>query len=146
MLLEQVKGIKPDLELQEEFDKVTEQINVILDEMALLIEAPGNAAFRLQGGEQGIGEPSISSPDNEMGDNRMPAPGQVQGGESMDEVLAAMDQVMKQMDAAKRGLGFVNKLSAGDSKNKNRSRVMGNMNRIRGNVRRIEKMLAAGMG
>lgn len=54
----------------------------------------------------------------------------------------ALDAVIKQMEAAKRGLGIVNKLKPGPDRAKHASRVMGNMNRIRAHIKRIEKALA----
>jgi len=128
MLLEHVKGITPDAELEAEFDALTEEVNKLLDQMKIITEAPMDmAADRLAGG----------APASDV-----PPPGSVEADGSMEEVMDAMDTVMKQMDAARRGLGLVNKLADSPSRTKNRSRVMGNMNRIRGNLRRIEKMLA----
>lgn len=132
MLLEHIKGTIPDAELETEYSVLAEQVNNLLDQMNLILEAPMDAiADRLAGGNPPHGNPS----------EPMPAPGQVNVEGGMDEILAAMEQVMKQMDAAKRGLGLVNKLGDSPSRTTNRSRVMGNMNRIRGNLQRIEKML-----
>jgi len=48
-----------------------------------------------------------------------------------------IEQAVKMLDAAKRGLGFVNKLPAGTEKVKHAQRVMGNLNKIRGFVNRL---------
>jgi len=138
MLLEHVKGITPDAELEAEYAELTEQTNKVLDKINLLLEAPLDGS-NMAGMEA---TPAGGQGSEPMSRERMPMPGQVQGGGSMEEVIAGMEQVMQQMDAAKRGLGLVNKLADGPSRTKNRSRIMGNMNRIRANVRRIEKMLA----
>ncbi len=148
MLLEQVKGIVPDAELNTEYEALSEHINLLLNQMNVILEAPfdGRAAAdsridnaSIPPGAMGSGE-DIHTSD---GGNKMPRPGQVDTGGSIEEVLSAMEQVTKQMDAAKRGLGLVNKLPPGESRGTNASRIMGNMNRIRANVRRIEKMLGS---
>ena len=136
MLLEHVKGIKPDTELEAEYQKLVEEANALIEKMeqiSIITEQPMAAmADRLSGEE--------AAP---MGGEKMPAPGAVETGGDMEEVMAAMETVMKQMEAARRGLGIVNKLADSPSRTRNRSRVMGNMNRIRANLRRIEKMLGA---
>lgn len=138
MLLEHVKSIMVDAELEAEYASLTEEVNKLFEQATLILEAPMDMAANRLAGEE------TPAP---MGDmpaaERMPAPGGVEaGGGSMEEVMTAMEQVMKQMEAARRGLGLVNKLPDSPSRTRNRSRVMGNMNRIRANVRRIEKMLA----
>lgn len=140
MLLENITAKSPDTELEAEYQELVEQTTVVLDQIKLLLEEPmGNSAVASR-----LSDPMPSAEDGVVNDPAapMPAPGQVapQGG-SMEEVISAMDQVMKQMEAAKRGLGLVNKLGDSPSRTQNRSRIMGNMNRIRANVRRIEKML-----
>lgn len=126
MLLEHIKGIKPDTELEAEYKKLLEKANKILNQLEMLTE-----------------DDMSSMSDRLAGQDAMPAPGQVapESG-NMADVMAAMDQVMRQMDAAKRGLGLVNKLGDSPSRTMNRSRVMGNLNRIRANLGRIEKMLS----
>jgi len=141
MLLENIKAKAPDAELEAEYAELVEQTTTILDQIKLLLEEPmGNAAVADR-----LSEPMPSAEDGVVNDppTRMPAPGQVAPEGGMEEIMAGMDQVMKQMEAAKRGLGLVNKLGDSPSRTKNRSRIMGNMNRIRANVRRIEKMLAS---
>ena len=54
-----------------------------------------------------------------------------------------LDVVIKQMEAAKRGLSIVSKLTPGEDRAKHASRVMTNMNKIRGNMRRIENSISA---
>ncbi len=136
MLLEHVKGVTIDTEIDAEYDKLNEQAKKLLDQMNMILEAPMDMMSDKLAGQD--------MPPQEMGDTeRMPAPGQVEAGGSMEEIMAAMEQVMKQMEAAKRGLGLVNKLGDSPSRTTNRSRLMGNMNRIRANLRRVEKMLAS---
>lgn len=140
MLLENIKAKTPDTELEAEYMELVEATDNILNHISILLEQPmGNmAADRLS-------EPMPTADDGVVNDPAapMPRPGQVapEAG-NMEEVMSAMDQVMKQMEAAKRGLGLVNKLGDSPSRTRNRSRIMSNMNRIRANVRRIEKMLS----
>jgi len=137
MLLEHVKSVKVDAELEAEYASLTEEVNKLFEQATLILEAPMDMAANRLAGEE-TPAPMGDEPTGE----RMPAPGGVEAGGSMEEVMTAMEQVMKQMEAARRGLGLVNKLADSPSRTMNRSRVMGNMNRIRANVRRIEKMLA----
>ncbi len=133
MLLEHVKGITPDTELEAEYNNLVEQTNRILSQLSTIMEAPQMAEIgdRLAGG-QAPHEAAAATP----------APGNVQGGEDVGDALNALDTVMQQLDAAKRGLGLVNKLADSPSRTRNRSRVMGNLNKIRGNLRRVEKMIS----
>lgn len=140
MLLENITAKAPDTELEAEYAELVEQTTNILDQIKILLEEPmGNAAVADR-----LSEPMPSAEDGVVNDPAVPPPGQVAPGEgaSMEDVVAAMDQVMRQMEAAKRALGLVNKLGDSPSRTKNRSRIMSNMNRIRANVRRIEKMLS----
>ena len=59
-----------------------------------------------------------------------------------DDLMDQLNEISQRFEAAKRGLGLVNKLSKGPSKTKHTSRIMGNMNRIRGMLRRVEQKLA----
>lgn len=60
-----------------------------------------------------------------------------------DELAAKLVKAQEKLAAAKKGLGIVNKLSAGDSKVKHAKRVMANVNRLRAEVQRLKKMLAS---
>lgn len=142
MLLEHVKNIFPDAELNTEYSALTEQMNILLDHMNMILEAPmDQMSDRLSGATQGTGQ---DVPPSQGGAPMQGGPGQITAGDgSMDEIMTAMEQVTKQMEAAKRGMGLINKLGDSPFRTKNRSRMMGHMNRIRGNLRRIEKMLAA---
>ena len=64
------------------------------------------------------------------------------GNDLSVSTLDSLDEISKRFDAAKRGLGLVNKLSPGPSKKKHASRILGNLNRIRGLLRRVENQLA----
>lgn len=66
----------------------------------------------------------------------------VEGDFHVDQTMKDMEDVSKRFEAARRGLGLVNKLQAGPSKKKHGARVLGNLNRIRGLLRRLEKQLA----
>jgi hypothetical protein len=50
--------------------------------------------------------------------------------------------IQTQFNAAKRGLGIVNKLPYGEDKVKHAKRVMTNLNRIRGLLRQLENEMA----
>ena len=79
---------------------------------------------------------------NEFADFLPPRPGQATPmSSSPEDIAAAMDRVITQMEAAKRALGLTNKLSAGKDRKQHRARIMSNMNKIRANLGRIEKML-----
>lgn len=138
MLLEHVKSVTVDEELEAEYIALVEEMDSVINQMKMILEAPMDAATDRLAGED---QPAPMADD--MQDGQMPAPGKVEGGNTMDDVMAAMDTVMQQMEAAKRGLGLVNKLADSPARTTNRSRVMGNMNRIRANIRRIEKMLSS---
>jgi len=126
MLLEHVKGITPDAELEAEYAAISEQVTTLLDQLNTLLETPMDA----MGSRMADRQP------------QRPAPGGVEGGQDVGDALSALDTVMTQLDAAKRGLGLVNKLGDSPSRTRNRSRVMGNLNKIRGNLRRVEKMIS----
>lgn len=71
-----------------------------------------------------------------------PRPGQATPSSSSEnDIMIAMDRVMRQMEAAKRALGLTNKLEPGPSRKEHRARIMSNMNKIRANLKRIEQML-----
>lgn len=53
-----------------------------------------------------------------------------------------LDKINQMFNAARKGLGLVNKLPYGDSKLKHTRRVMGNLNRIRGSLRRLESQMS----
>ena len=57
-----------------------------------------------------------------------------------DMLAKMLEDTMKRMDAARRGLGLANKLT-GPTKKKHLSRIMSNMNRIRANIRKAEKII-----
>lgn len=138
MLLEHIKGTSTDAELEAEYIKLAEETNKLLDQMNVVLEVMdwGGIADRLAGEK-----PAMQ--DEMPQDEKMPRPGQVDPGEDMEKTMSAMEQVIKQMKAAKRGMGLVNKLGSSSSRTMNKSRVMGNMNKIRANLRRVEKMLVA---
>lgn len=62
----------------------------------------------------------------------------------MSDLSAAFDEAAKRLDAAKRGLGLVNKLPPGDQRTENRRRIMANLNRLRALIARITKEADAG--
>lgn len=121
MLLEQVKNISDtDEELAKEMDLLTEQFLELVDRL----EEDMNQFAQ---GRTGAPEPGTTD----------------QGvGTEPDDIIAALDQAIKQMDAAKRGMGILNKMGDSSFRTKNKSRVLGNMNKIRGSLQRVDKMLA----
>jgi len=126
MLLEHVKNVNViDEELEAEYAALEEGFNSIV--------AQFNEDFGMV--------------DNS--DMRMPAPGQADRGagegefDQPEDLVSAMEVIVKQMAAAKRGMAIINKMSDSSSRTKNRSRVMGNLNRIRGSLDRIFKKMQA---
>ena len=114
MLLEHVKNINfVDEELDAEFAELTEAINYINEAMDM--PAPGQADAEL-------GTPDKSAP---------------------EDMVSAMEVVIKQMEAARRAMTILNKMPDSESRTRNRSRVMGNLNRIRGSVTRVFKKMQA---
>lgn len=61
----------------------------------------------------------------------------------IDQIMAEFDDLKFKMEAAKRGLGLVNKLTPGETKVKNARRVMGNMNSIRAQLARVTNKVQA---
>lgn len=77
----------------------------------------------------------------QFGDYLPPRPGKASPASSSEnDILIAMDRVMRQMEAARRALGLTNRLEPGPLRKQHRARIMGNMNRIRANLKRIERM------
>ena len=129
MLLEHVKNINfVDEELEAEYAELKESISAFLNQLDE-DESPW------------LGQSSTDVR------RRMPAPGMADAGIRNqeapidDEVMAAMDNIVKQMEAAKRAMTILNKMADSSSRTKNRSRVMGNLNRIRGSLQRVTKMM-----
>lgn len=56
-------------------------------------------------------------------------------------IVEQLKSAIKKFEAAKRGLGIVNKLSPGDKKKQHASRVMSNMNKLRSQVQNLENNL-----
>ncbi len=124
MLLEHVKNIEfIDEELENEIAELSESITQILDQL--------NEELGMQ-----PNNPEMSMPRPGMGDETL----RDQPAEETD-VVAAMDTIVKQMDAAKRGMAILNKMADSSSRTRNRSRVMGNLNKIRGSLQRVTNML-----
>lgn len=121
MLLEQVKNISDkDKELEQEMNLLTEQFLELVDRLEEDMDSYA---------QQRTGTPEPGKTDQGV-------------GAEPDDIIAALDQAIKQMDAAKRGMSILNKMGDGSFRTKNKSRVMGNMNKIRGSLQRIDKMLA----
>lgn len=64
---------------------------------------------------------------------------------AIDEGSFFIDEIIRQMEAAKRGLSIISRLPPGEDRAKHASRVMTNMNKIRGRLRRAKKAIAAAM-
>jgi len=76
----------------------------------------------------------------------MPAPGMADdsirnNAHTEDDVSAALDNAVKQMVAVKKAMQILNRMADSESRTRNKSRVMGNLNRIRGSLTRISKMM-----
>ncbi len=128
MLLEHVKNINfVDKELETEIQELTESISAVL--VQLNEESPW------------LGKTATDSR------QRMPAPGMADANirnqelPDNDEVVGTMENIVKQMEAAKRAMVILNKMADSESRTRNKSRVMGNLNRIRGSLQRVTKMM-----
>lgn len=56
----------------------------------------------------------------------------------MNKIESDLDDLSQKFEAAKRGLGIVNKLSAGNTKLKHTQRVMGNLSKLRTQLLNLE--------
>jgi len=124
MLLEHVKNVNfVDEELEAEFAEVLESFNAVMTQL-----------------EEDFGRPG-------EGAEGMPQPGMADAGVRQqsfpedDEVNTALDNAVKQMVAVKKAMVILNKMADSESRTRNKSRVMGNLNRIRGSLQRIVKMM-----
>ena len=127
MLLEHVKNISfVDEELESEMAELTESIQTILNEL------DSELGMRPDGSGERMPPPGMADKEG---------PGMGLDYPSADNIMGAMETVMKQMEAARRAMAIINKMADSPSRTKNRSRVMGNLNRIRGSLQRIEKMM-----
>lgn len=52
-----------------------------------------------------------------------------------------LEKAMRQLFAARKALGIVNRLSTGETKTRHASRVLTVLNKIRGSIARIEKQI-----
>ena len=59
----------------------------------------------------------------------------------MNAIDSDLNDLSNRFDAAKRGLGIVNRLSAGQTKLKHTQRVMSNLSRIRTDIANLEKKI-----
>lgn len=129
MLLEQINRFGfVDEELDGEYKDLFEQLNNILDRLTNQLD-------------EDLGMPSAPTQQKSTG---TPATGMADDsvGTDPDEIISALDTAIKQMEAAKRGLGIVNGMGDSAFRTKNRSRVMGNMNKIRASLKRVDGLLA----
>lgn len=61
---------------------------------------------------------------------------------SYDELMNLMGDAILKFNAARKGIGLVNKLKNSEERKKHRSAVMSNMNKLRGLMQRIDKKIA----
>ena len=116
MLLEHVKNINfTDEELDAEYAEVLESFNSIMVQL-----------------DEDFGMPQPGMADAGVRQQEFPAD---------DEVTGALDNAVKQMVAVKKAMVILNKMPDSESRTRNKSRVMGNLNRIRGSLQRIVKMM-----
>ena len=128
MLLEHVKNINfVDEELEAEFTELTEAIATMLSRLDEDSPWLGKSATDVR---QNMPQPGMA--DADVRNQEEPV---------RDDVIAAMDNIIKQMEAAKNAMVILNQMSDSPSRTKNRSRVMGNLNRIRGSFQRVTKMM-----
>lgn len=64
----------------------------------------------------------------------------------MNKIESDMDELSRKFEAAKRGLGIVNKLSAGLTKLKHTQRVMSNLSTLRSDILNLEKKIKEMLG
>lgn len=64
----------------------------------------------------------------------------------MNKIESDMEELSRKFEAAKRGLGLVNKLSTGLTKLKHTQRVMGNLSNLRTEILNIEKKIKEMLG
>jgi hypothetical protein len=128
MLLEHVKNVGfIDEELENEFQELTESIATLLNEL------DSELGMRPDGSGDRMPAPG-------QADREMINPNQFQDSDP-EAIMAAMETIVKQMEAAKKGMQILNKMGDSPFRTKNKSRVMGNLNRIRGSLQRVEKMM-----
>lgn len=123
MLLEHVKNVNfVDEELETEFAELTSMMEQLNEELGMT--APGSD----------IRMPEPGKADAELGTPEFSEP---------EDMVSAMEVVIKQMNAAKKAMHILNKMPDSESRTRNRSRVMGNLNRIRGSLTRVFKKMQA---
>jgi len=120
MLLEQIKNIEEkDEEFESEYNNLVESISVLLEDLGMStsggrMKPPGMVDDKIR--RQGM-------PDDDK------------------ELENALNDIVKQLQAAKKAMGMLNKMADSPFRTKHRSRVMSNLNRIRGSYQRIMKMV-----
>ena len=123
MLLEHVKNVNfTDEELEAEYAAVMESFNSVMTQL--------DEDFGMAGGQRSMPPPGMA--DDSVSRKVFPED---------DEVNVALEQAVKQMVAVKKAMVILNKMSDSESRTRNKSRVMGNLNRIRGSLQRIVKMM-----
>ena len=116
MLLEHVKNVNfTDEELDAEFAEVLESFNTVMTQL-----------------NEDFGMPQPGMADDVVKQQAFPED---------DEVTGALENAVKQMVAVKKAMVILNKMPDSESRTRNKSRVMGNLNRIRGSLQRVVKMM-----
>lgn len=116
MLLEHVKNINfTDEELDAEYASVLESFNSTMIQL-----------------DEAMGMPQPGMADADVRQQEFPVE---------DEISSSLENAVKQMVAVKKAMTILNKMPDSESRTRNKSRVMGNLNRIRGSLQRIVKMM-----
>jgi len=124
MLLEHVKNVNfTDDELEAEYAAVLESFNSVMTQLDEDFGMAGNGQSQM---------PPPGMADDKVSSQVFPAD---------DEVSSALDNAVKQMVAVKKAMVILNKMADSESRTRNKSRVMGNLNRIRGSLQRIVKTM-----
>jgi len=121
MLLEQINRFGfVDEDVESEYQDLMENVTSICEDIGMT--APGS-------------------------DIKMPYPGMAddtisrQDYPEQEDIESTMAVIIKQMEAAKKGMAILNKMGDSPFRTKNKSRVLGNLNRIRGSLQRVTKMM-----
>lgn len=121
MLLEHVKNVNfVDNELEKEIQDLTESISAVCEELGMRPDGSGETM------------PSPGQADREM----------IGPDSNPEDIMGTMETIVKQMEAVKHAMTILNKMPDSESRTRNKSRVMGNLNRIRGSLQRVTKMFS----
>lgn len=141
------------LSLKEEYEKelnlIEEEINKIKDKFfnhKRIVEGKYEEEFDKlikEDIDDVIDDPTKAFDFSDVEDKvKIHGPGKVEyNQEDERQLMYALAVLVKQINAARKALGMLNKMEDSPFRTVNRSRVMGNLNRIRATLRRVEKAI-----